>query len=257
MDLLSICSRPFLPPSHCSFIQTQSMNDGLDWASRGQKRDDQHDLVLQVCVPQHTPSPDGRKTSFHTLCMSRAHVSFHGSPDCLLRSCPLQGSPDSGTRVAMHLFVVLRCSSITVSAWMLISLEKKETKSEKQARRQFEKAGFVECHRSETWVGCKGQRGEETMTRSWERNTLGLRAHAQQKAVDTARRTEAAIAQLLKEQCPVNFKMVAETAGISTACCTATKHSSSALCTCDCNRCQPRKSKSRRENRHPTSQKTR
>jgi len=55
------------------------------------------------------------------------------------------------------------------------------------------------------------------MTRSWERNTLGLRAHAQQKTVDTARRAEAAIAQLLKEQRPVNFKTVAQTAGISTA----------------------------------------
>lgn len=55
------------------------------------------------------------------------------------------------------------------------------------------------------------------MTRSWERNTLGLRVHAQQKAVDTARRAEAVIAQLLKEQRPVNFKTVAETAGISTA----------------------------------------
>ena len=55
------------------------------------------------------------------------------------------------------------------------------------------------------------------MTRSWERNIDGLRAHAQQKAVNTARRAEAAIAQLLKEQRPVNFKTVAETAGISTA----------------------------------------
>jgi hypothetical protein len=55
------------------------------------------------------------------------------------------------------------------------------------------------------------------MTRSWERNMDGLRAHAQQKAVDTARRAEAAIAHLLKEQRPVNFKTVAETAGISTA----------------------------------------
>lgn len=55
------------------------------------------------------------------------------------------------------------------------------------------------------------------MTRSWERNIDGLRAHAQQKAVDTARRAEAAIAHLLKEQRPVNFKTVAETAGISTA----------------------------------------
>lgn len=55
------------------------------------------------------------------------------------------------------------------------------------------------------------------MTRSWERNTDGLRAHAQQKAVETACRAEAAIAHLLKEQRPVNFKTVAQTAGISTA----------------------------------------
>ena len=55
------------------------------------------------------------------------------------------------------------------------------------------------------------------MTRSWERNTRGLRAHAQEKAVETARRAEEAIARLLQEQRPVNFKTVAETAGISTA----------------------------------------
>ncbi|SRR5579875_112278 len=55
------------------------------------------------------------------------------------------------------------------------------------------------------------------MTRSWERNTLGLRAHAQGKARETARRAEAAITSLLKEQRPVNFKTVAETAGISIA----------------------------------------
>jgi hypothetical protein len=55
------------------------------------------------------------------------------------------------------------------------------------------------------------------MTRSWERNISGLRTHAQQKATDTARRAEAAIAHLLKEQRPVNFKIVAETAGISAA----------------------------------------
>jgi Family of unknown function (DUF6262) len=55
------------------------------------------------------------------------------------------------------------------------------------------------------------------MTRSWERNISGLRTHAQQKATDTARRAEAAIAHLLKKQRPVNFKTVAETAGISTA----------------------------------------
>lgn len=55
------------------------------------------------------------------------------------------------------------------------------------------------------------------MTRSWERNTRGLREHAQQKAVETAHRAEEAIARLLKEQRSVNFKTVAETAGISTA----------------------------------------
>jgi hypothetical protein len=38
------------------------------------------------------------------------------------------------------------------------------------------------------------------MTRSWERNLDGLRAHARQKAVDTAHRAEVAIAHLLKEQ---------------------------------------------------------
>lgn len=52
---------------------------------------------------------------------------------------------------------------------------------------------------------------------SWERNIDGLRLHAQQKAVDTAHRAEEAIALLLKEQRPINFKVVAETAGISTA----------------------------------------
>lgn len=55
------------------------------------------------------------------------------------------------------------------------------------------------------------------MTSSWERNIDGLKAHAQQKALDTARRAEAAIAHLLKEPCPINFKTVAEAAGISTA----------------------------------------
>jgi len=55
------------------------------------------------------------------------------------------------------------------------------------------------------------------MTRSWERNIDGLRAHAQQKTVETARRAEAAIAHLLQEHRPINFKTVAEAAGISTA----------------------------------------
>lgn len=50
-----------------------------------------------------------------------------------------------------------------------------------------------------------------------ERNIDGLRAHAQQKAVETAHRAEAAIAQLLQEHRPINFKTVAKAAGISTA----------------------------------------
>ena len=58
------------------------------------------------------------------------------------------------------------------------------------------------------------------MTRSskqWTRNTDGLRSHAQSKAAATAQRAEAAIALLLKEQRPINFTTVAQTAGISTA----------------------------------------
>ncbi|GLV61171.1 hypothetical protein KDH_79870 [Dictyobacter sp. S3.2.2.5] len=58
------------------------------------------------------------------------------------------------------------------------------------------------------------------MTRNikqWQRNIEGLRANAQKKAAATEQRAEAAIALLLKEQRPINFKTVAETAGISTA----------------------------------------
>jgi hypothetical protein len=58
------------------------------------------------------------------------------------------------------------------------------------------------------------------MTRSikqWQRNTEGLQANAQKKAAATEQRAEAAIALLLKEQRPINFKTVAQTAGISTA----------------------------------------
>lgn len=54
-------------------------------------------------------------------------------------------------------------------------------------------------------------------TKQWARNIDGLRANAQRKAVATAQRAEAAITLLLKEQRPINFKTVAETAGISTA----------------------------------------
>ena len=58
------------------------------------------------------------------------------------------------------------------------------------------------------------------MTRSakqWQRNIEGLRDNAQKKAAATEQRAEAAIALLIKEQRPINFKTVAETAGISTA----------------------------------------
>jgi hypothetical protein len=58
------------------------------------------------------------------------------------------------------------------------------------------------------------------MTRSipqWKRNTDGLRANAQAKAEQTQQRAEAAIALLLREHRPINFKTVAETAQISTA----------------------------------------
>lgn len=54
-------------------------------------------------------------------------------------------------------------------------------------------------------------------TKQWARNTEGLRANAQKKAAATERRVEAAITLLLKEHRPINFKTVAETAGVSTA----------------------------------------
>ena len=50
-----------------------------------------------------------------------------------------------------------------------------------------------------------------------EHNVEGLRRAAQQKAEMTRLRAEEAIALLLKQQRPVNFKTVAETAQISTA----------------------------------------
>ncbi len=54
-------------------------------------------------------------------------------------------------------------------------------------------------------------------TKQWRRNVEGLRTHAQTKAEATRQRAEEAIAQLIKEQRPINFKTVAETAAISTA----------------------------------------
>src|SRR5260370_29302113 len=50
-----------------------------------------------------------------------------------------------------------------------------------------------------------------------QRNIDGLRRSAQQKAEHTKRRAEEAIALLLKQHRPVDFKTVAETAHISTA----------------------------------------
>ncbi len=58
------------------------------------------------------------------------------------------------------------------------------------------------------------------MTRShkpWTRNVDGLRTAAQRKAEVTQHQAEAALALLIKEQRPITFKAVAETAGISTA----------------------------------------
>lgn len=54
-------------------------------------------------------------------------------------------------------------------------------------------------------------------TKQWRRNTDGLRTNAQKKAVATEQRAKAAIALLIKEQRPINFQSVAQTAGISTA----------------------------------------
>lgn len=54
-------------------------------------------------------------------------------------------------------------------------------------------------------------------TKQWTRNVAGLRTTAQKKAEVTQQQAEAALALLIKEQRPITFKGVAETAGISTA----------------------------------------
>lgn len=54
-------------------------------------------------------------------------------------------------------------------------------------------------------------------TNEHPRNTEGLQRSAQQKAEQTRHRAEDAINLLLKQQRPINFKAVAETAQISTA----------------------------------------
>jgi uncharacterized protein YceH (UPF0502 family) len=55
------------------------------------------------------------------------------------------------------------------------------------------------------------------MTHQAKRNIEGLRMSARQKANDTRRRAEEAIALLLKERHPINFNTVAHTADCSTA----------------------------------------
>ena len=55
------------------------------------------------------------------------------------------------------------------------------------------------------------------MTQPRQRNVAGLRLHARHKAEETHRRAEEAIAQLHKENRPINYKTVAETAGIATS----------------------------------------
>jgi len=50
-----------------------------------------------------------------------------------------------------------------------------------------------------------------------ERNVEGLRQNAQKKRQEAIKRTDAGIQQLLKEKRSVNFKSVAEVAGVSTA----------------------------------------
>jgi len=54
-------------------------------------------------------------------------------------------------------------------------------------------------------------------SRQWERNVVGLYQSTQAKATATRQRAEDAIQLLLKENRTINFKVVAETAHVSTA----------------------------------------
>lgn len=56
-----------------------------------------------------------------------------------------------------------------------------------------------------------------SQAKRWERNIVGLRQTAQAKAAAARQRAEEAIRLLLKEQRPINFKSVSETAHVSTA----------------------------------------
>lgn len=51
--------------------------------------------------------------------------------------------------------------------------------------------------------------------KTWERNTSGIKAHAQSRKEDKRRGVEDAITLLLREHCPINFHTVAKTACVS------------------------------------------
>ena len=51
--------------------------------------------------------------------------------------------------------------------------------------------------------------------KTWERNTSGIKAHAQSRKEDKRKGVEDAITALLREQRPVNFHTVAKTARVS------------------------------------------
>lgn len=51
--------------------------------------------------------------------------------------------------------------------------------------------------------------------KSYARNTAGLQAHAQQKAEEAKTRVMQTIDRLIKEKQPVNFNLVARTAGVT------------------------------------------
>lgn len=54
-------------------------------------------------------------------------------------------------------------------------------------------------------------------TKQWARNVEGLRSNALKRAQETRQRAQEALTQLIREQQPINFKTVAQTAGTSTA----------------------------------------
>jgi hypothetical protein len=52
---------------------------------------------------------------------------------------------------------------------------------------------------------------------TWERNTAGMMAHAQERKEQKRKGVESAITSLLREQKPINFHTVAKTAQVSKA----------------------------------------